>query len=380
MIGENTAMAIYKRKKSKNWFSQFNYKGKTYIKSTRTNNRQTAAAIDRQHYDDVVRAEQLGMLGQITIDDALELFHNRPLKRDKDRRYQEKCITRTLLKYIDGKLKMSQIQDRHVIKLTTKMFNTDYSAAYINRIIHTLNQTNNICRKHGFDVSSADFQFVPKPKKRIRFLTHDEERLVLDDINPQKRIRKFPNEVIDGKDYSWDAYDFTVLSLDTGMRSSELLILNWSVINFEKKSIRVYRPKVDNESILFMTPRVEEVLRRRYTAIKQPNELLFEARHKRRIQRKIIRSMDRVGLNAAEVVEEKGTRAIVHSLRKTFASRCIMAGISIEKVSRMLGHSNIKMTQDSYAFLAPDLGTEEAARVLANFNISHTKPKLVAVN
>lgn len=373
-------MAIYKRTGTKNWFSQFNYKGKTYVKSTRTTNRQTAAAIDRQHYDDVVRSVELGKQGKITLNNALDLFHNRPLKRDEDRRYQEKHIAKTLLKYIDGKLKMSQIQDRHVVKLTTKMFNDNYSASYTNRIIHTLNHTNNICRTHGYDVSLAEFKFVQKEKKRIRFLTHDEEKRFLDDIHPEKRIRKYPREIINGKDYSWDAYDFAVLGLDTGMRSSELLILNWSVINFEKKSIRVYRPKVNNESILFMTPRVEEVLRRRYTTIKQPNELLFEARHKRRIQRKIIRSMDRIGLNTKAVVKDKGTRAVVHTLRKTFASRCVMAGISIEKVSRMLGHSSIKMTQDSYAFLAPDLGTEEAAQILAKFNSDGTKPKLIAIS
>ena len=42
----------------------------------------------------------------------------------------------------------------------------------------------------------------------------------------------------------------------------------------------------------------------------------------------------------------------LHSLRHTFASQLVMAGVSIYKVSRWLGHSDVKTTM-IYAHLAP---------------------------
>jgi integrase len=39
-----------------------------------------------------------------------------------------------------------------------------------------------------------------------------------------------------------------------------------------------------------------------------------------------------------------GERATPHSLRHTFASRLLQAGVSLAKVSKLLGHSSIAMT------------------------------------
>ncbi len=41
-----------------------------------------------------------------------------------------------------------------------------------------------------------------------------------------------------------------------------------------------------------------------------------------------------------------------HDLRHTFASHCIMAGVDITTLSKLLGHKSLKMTL-RYAHLAP---------------------------
>lgn len=46
-------------------------------------------------------------------------------------------------------------------------------------------------------------------------------------------------------------------------------------------------------------------------------------------------------------------------LRHSFASHLVMAGVSIFQVSRLLGHSSVRVTESNYAHLAPDkLGAE----------------------
>ncbi len=43
-----------------------------------------------------------------------------------------------------------------------------------------------------------------------------------------------------------------------------------------------------------------------------------------------------------------------HSLRHTYASLCVAAGIKPEKLSRRMGHANIRTTLDVYVHLFPD--------------------------
>lgn len=68
------------------------------------------------------------------------------------------------------------------------------------------------------------------------------------------------------------------------------------------------------------------------------------------------------------------------TFRTTFASRLVMNGVPIQEVSKMLGHSSIRMTEKSYAFLAPNAGTEKAAKLLDELNKKYTAPLLTVVN
>ena len=46
-------------------------------------------------------------------------------------------------------------------------------------------------------------------------------------------------------------------------------------------------------------------------------------------------------------------RAGSHALRHYFATKCIKKGLSIYKLSKILGHSNIQTTEQIYVHLAP---------------------------
>ncbi|MFB7000868.1 tyrosine-type recombinase/integrase, partial [Streptomyces virginiae] len=73
----------------------------------------------------------------------------------------------------------------------------------------------------------------------------------------------------------------------------------------------------------------------------------------------IQKHIDLCGLNA----DPKADKVTPHTFRDTYAARLVPAGVSLQKVSQLLGHSNILMTQ-KYAHLCPDALGAEAVAVL----------------
>lgn len=61
----------------------------------------------------------------------------------------------------------------------------------------------------------------------------------------------------------------------------------------------------------------------------------------------------------------------IHSLRHTFATRCLENGINIKVVQKWLGHSTIKMTSDVYSHVQTKLEQEELKKI-NNFTLNFT--------
>jgi site-specific recombinase XerD len=68
-------------------------------------------------------------------------------------------------------------------------------------------------------------------------------------------------------------------------------------------------------------------------------------------------------LNTPQRVAETGSKVSFHTLRHTFASRLALAGVSLYKIGKLLGHTDFSTTQ-KYAHLASLAISEEATEVL----------------
>jgi integrase len=73
------------------------------------------------------------------------------------------------------------------------------------------------------------------------------------------------------------------------------------------------------------------------------------------------RAVDRVGLN--DSIVDKRQKITFHSLRHTYASWLVEAGVSLYVVSKLLGHKSLKMTA-RYAHVGEN-AERRAARALA---------------
>ena len=61
------------------------------------------------------------------------------------------------------------------------------------------------------------------------------------------------------------------------------------------------------------------------------------------------------------------TRINYHSLRHTFATRCIEAGVDVKSLSEILGHSNVGITLNTYVHSSMNMKRVQIEK-LASFN------------
>ena len=145
-----------------------------------------------------------------------------------------------------------------------------------------------------------------------------------------------------------------VTALHTGMRKSELFNLKWSDIDFDQHTVTVqakenWHTKNYKSRSIQLTPALEEVLcehRKLHLELGVQSEYVFTYRGKQ--------LKDNVKVSLKRVLSEAGLNDVtLHTLRHTFASQLVMAGVSLMDVKELLGHQNFETTL-RYAHLAKD--------------------------
>ncbi len=143
-----------------------------------------------------------------------------------------------------------------------------------------------------------------------------------------------------------------LLALNTGVRRGELFSLKWSDVNFATKTITVVGATAKTSETRHI-PTNKEALTTLQEWKKQGDGAgyVFAGQSGGRME-----DVKSAWLKLLERAEIQGFRW--HDMRHDFASRLVMAGVPLNTVRDLLGHSDIKMTL-RYAHLAP--GTKAAA-------------------
>lgn len=157
-------------------------------------------------------------------------------------------------------------------------------------------------------------------------------------------------------------------ALATGMRISELTALRWADVDLERRLIAVHRGrqgttksgKVRHVPMLnTLMPLAREMALQRDGA-----ELVFPGevdRNGKRRQRSLVGV--RVPFKQAAVRAGLSPALRFHDLRHTFASHWVLDGGDIFRLSKILGHSSVVITQKTYAHLAPEAWQQDYHRV-----------------
>lgn len=149
-------------------------------------------------------------------------------------------------------------------------------------------------------------------------------------------------------------YPLIMTALHKGMRKSELFNLKWSDIDFSQHVVTVqskddWHTKNYKSRAIQLTPALYKVLREHrklHLELGLQSEYVFTYRGnqlKSNIKRTLTKVLKRASLEGVTL----------HTLRHTFASQLVMAGVPLREIQELMGHASFDTTLQ-YAHLSED--------------------------
>ncbi len=255
------------------------------------------------------------------------------------------------LKPVVGDLPFKIISQIHLERIKRNMQKSKRSPRSIRYVLTTFRQVWNLAKRLKYteaDSPSIGVKVDMPDNNRRRYLTGEESESLLVCL----------------KQKSFQVYCLSLLSLDTGCRFSEAAQLRWGQIDTDNGVITyIDTKKLGGTKIrtVPMTARIRELFES--MARGQKNDLMFpdtKGNVHREISKTFSKCVNELKLN--DGVTDRRYRVVYHSLRHTYASRLVMAGVGLYLVSKLMGHSSIAVTE-RYAHLSQDSLAEAVSRM-----------------
>ncbi|HET9961500.1 MAG TPA: tyrosine-type recombinase/integrase [Nitrospiraceae bacterium] len=142
--------------------------------------------------------------------------------------------------------------------------------------------------------------------------------------------------------------DVVVFAIGTGMRMGEILELTWRGVDFDRRTVMVFRSKNGERRTIPTSDRVLDVLKERFKSRPLGMEFVFWSQNQTRLEGGHLRRSFRLALSKAKIEDFH-----FHDLRHTFATRLAQQGVDLYTIQRLLGHKSPHMTQ-RYAHHSPE--------------------------
>ena len=250
---------------------------------------------------------------------------------------------------------LAPLADRPLKDITTSdleklvlrpMIEAGKSASRIRQALTLVSVIWNLAADMGMVSGENPITRIKKPKRddqRDRFLTKDEAANLLAAL----------------WESSPDSHDVAVLSLFSSLRIGECLALTWADIDLESGLIFVKDTKTKRNRHAHITAEIGTMLIRRQASQAKAARVFALGAYStayHTVRRFFTQAVSDLKLN--EGITDRRLRVVIHTLRHTFASWHVQIGTPLYTVSKLMGHSSLKMTE-RYAHLAPD--TQRAA-------------------
>ncbi len=257
-------------------------------------------------------------------------------------------VTPALLVEYRNKLKTDPILDKD-----GKPTDRTRSGSTVNRYMAALSAALGVASSEWQWLKENPVKQVRREKEsdgRVRFLDADERTALLG------ACKSSQNE---------DLYLITLLALSTGMRQAEVMTLTWSQVNYDRKSITLYKTKNGDTRVVPLVGLASKELKKYGKVRNLKNPYVFVGR-----SRKGDDSDQRVWQPAnfpRKAWETAITKAGItdfhfHDCRHSAASELAMNGASLHEIAAVLGHKTLAMVQ-RYAHLSEQHTTSVVERM-----------------
>ena len=253
-------------------------------------------------------------------------------------KYQLSRISSQLVeRFVDDKLKNGRLDGKGGLSPKT-----------VTDIITIIKSSMEYASYHGFSVScNLSRLSIKKKDKEMRVLTTQEQKNLTCILLSETDLSKLG----------------ILLSLYTGIRIGELCALRWENLSIDNKTLRVRETMQRIQSseasekaktkIVITEPKSKCSIR----DIPLPDFLLDIIKEFQGSPKSFVLTGDRnrfveprtMQNHFQRYVKESGIdKANYHSLRHTFATRCVEVGFEIKSLSEILGHANVNITLNRY--------------------------------
>ncbi|MFZ2656302.1 MAG: site-specific integrase, partial [Victivallales bacterium] len=137
----------------------------------------------------------------------------------------------------------------------------------------------------------------------------------------------------------------SIISCHTGLRLKDIVLLEWKQIDFETKEIKLIPHKIARYNKTIAIPLHDDILAMLKDVPKTDKKYVFpEVIHRHRENSEFHTVFTNILETSGIKDNDKGIVGF-HSWRKTFTTNASSAGIELEEIRKMVGHSKIEMTE-----------------------------------
>lgn len=320
-------------KRGSSWEGTVNFKGQRYRRSFPNEQQADAWALESK--------------AKLLRGEAIDMGENVQTKRKGDLPYTlaelvkhvyethwspmaggEKALTnaKSIIGVIGAHRPIAQIGKADIDKARAKLLTDGNAPATVNRKVAALSKAMGEAEDLGIITRKPKMTKYKESEHRVRRFTPEEERLALvyfDRIGNQ------------------DMADYTVLSLDTGMRQGEVLKLHFA--DAQDGRVTVWGVGADNQRTKSGKSRTVPLTSRA--------QAVLEARRKRTNGKEVFPKLNKNQIQhywgrMSEALELDGDKQFVpHILRHEFCSKLAANGENAVVIQKLAGHSTLAVTQ-----------------------------------
>lgn len=250
------------------------------------------------------------------------------------------CIFHNHISDKIGKLPLRYVSSQTLTQFTNALISEDgLSRETTNLVLIVLGMGLSVA-KERYKITVPEIHLLKTAKLPVRVFSKSEQQVLVRHLLSQN-----------------DIYSFGILlTLYTGMRIGEVCALRWEDISDNtihvSKTMQRLKNDVGVTEVMILPPKTNSSDR----IIPIPSVLEDSIRQRRREMGYILARSNgkftepRLLQNKfSECIVECGIeKATFHTLRHTFATRCIEAGVDVKTLSELLGHSDVKTTLNKY--------------------------------